>query len=84
VLVLLFTKQSVASCSKGKGSVSLSFSSEKYDKVYFIPEKVDGVPVLTKQVYSTSIYATYGISDQVDVVVVLPYVQAKVMQQIRF
>jgi hypothetical protein len=29
---------------KGKG-VSLSFSSEKYDKVYFIPEKVDGVPV---------------------------------------
>jgi hypothetical protein len=34
---------------KGKGSVSLSFSSEKYDKVYFIPEKVDGVPVLTKQ-----------------------------------
>jgi hypothetical protein len=34
---------------QGKGSVSLSFSSEKYDKVYFIPEKVDGVPVLTKQ-----------------------------------
>jgi hypothetical protein len=34
---------------KGKGSVSLSFSSEKYDKVYFIPEKVDGVPVFTKQ-----------------------------------
>jgi hypothetical protein len=34
---------------KGKGSVSLSFSSEKYDKVYFIPEKVDGVPVLTRQ-----------------------------------
>jgi hypothetical protein len=29
------------------------------------------------KVYSTSIYATYGISDQVDVVVVLPYVQAK-------
>jgi hypothetical protein len=45
VLVLLFTKQSVASCKVGKGSVSLSFSSEKYDKVYFIPEKVDGVPV---------------------------------------
>jgi hypothetical protein len=29
------------------------------------------------KVYSRSIYATYGISDQVDVVVVLPYVQAK-------
>jgi predicted CoA-binding protein len=33
---------------KGKGSVSLSFSSEKYDKVYFIPEKVDGVPVFNE------------------------------------
>jgi hypothetical protein len=61
---------------QGKGK-RLSFSSEKYDKVYFIPEKVDGVPVFNKQVYSTSIYATYGISDQVDVVVVLPYVQAR-------
>lgn len=63
---------------KGKGSVSLSFSSEKYDEVYFIPKKVNGVPVFNEtEIYSTSIYATYGISNQVDVVVVLPYVQAK-------
>jgi hypothetical protein len=41
---------------KGKGSVSLSFSSEKYDKVYF-PERVDGVPVLSK-VYGRSEFAT--------------------------
>jgi hypothetical protein len=63
---------------KGKGSVSLSFSAEKYNQVYFIPEKVDGVPVFNEtEVYSKSIYATYGISNQVDVVVVLPYITAK-------
>jgi hypothetical protein len=38
VLVLLFQKP-ISGFMKGKGSVSLSFSSEKYDKVYFIPEK---------------------------------------------
>ncbi|SHG13996.1 hypothetical protein SAMN05444396_10531 [Flavobacterium segetis] len=63
---------------KGKGNVSLSFSSEKYDEVYFIPEKVQGVPVFNEtKITSTSIYATYGISNQVDVVLVLPYVTAK-------
>ncbi|AWG20419.1 hypothetical protein FFWV33_02180 [Flavobacterium faecale] len=63
---------------KGKGNVSVSFSSEKYDDVYFVPEKVEGVPVFNKTtITSTSIYATYGISDQVDVVMVLPYVTAK-------
>jgi hypothetical protein len=55
-----------------------SFSSEKYNEVYFIPEKVDGVPVLMKQKYQiTSIYATYGISNQVEVVFVLPYITAR-------
>ncbi|MBE0391437.1 hypothetical protein [Flavobacterium sp. PL002] len=63
---------------KGKGDISISYSSEKYDEVYFIPEKVDGVPVFNEtKISSTSIYATYGITDQVDVVLVLPYVTAK-------
>ncbi|CAM3090311.1 hypothetical protein [Flavobacterium frigoris] len=63
---------------KGKGNVSISYSYEKYDKVFFIPEEVDGVPVFNEtKISSTSIYATYGITDQVDVVLVLPYVTAK-------
>jgi hypothetical protein len=63
---------------KGKGNISLSFSSEKYNEVYFIPEKVDGVPVFNEtETSSTSIYATYGISNQVEVVFVLPYVTAR-------
>jgi hypothetical protein len=66
---------------KGKGSVSLSFSSEKYDKVYFIPEKVDGVPVLTKQRSTVRQFMQLTELDQVDVVVMY---KQKVMQQIRF
>jgi hypothetical protein len=33
---------------KGKGNISLSLSSEKYDKVYLVPQETDGVPILTK------------------------------------
>lgn len=63
---------------KGKGNVSLSYSSEKYDQVYLVPEEVDGVPVFNEvQISSTSLYATYGITDQLDVVFSLPYISSK-------
>ncbi|CAM3910769.1 MULTISPECIES: hypothetical protein [Flavobacterium] len=63
---------------KGKGNVSISYSSEKYDEVYLVPEEVDGVPVFNEvQLSSASLYATYGITDQLDVVLTLPYITAK-------
>lgn len=63
---------------KGKGNVSISYSSEKYDEVYLVPEQVDGVPVFNEvQISSTSLYATYGITDQLDVVLSLPYIASK-------
>lgn len=63
---------------KGKGNVSLSYSSEKYDKVYLVPEEVDGVPIFNEvQISSTSLYATYGITNQLDVVLSLPYIIAE-------
>jgi hypothetical protein len=62
---------------KGNGNVSVSYGTESYDKVYFIPEEVDGVPVFNKiKVNSTSFYGTYGITDQIDVVLVLPYISS--------
>jgi hypothetical protein len=67
VLVLLFSK-AISGFMQSKGSVSLSFSSEKNMIKLF--KKVDGVPVFNETKVSTSIYATY-VSDQVDVVVVL-------------
>jgi hypothetical protein len=33
---------------QGKGKISLSLSSEKYDKVYLVPQETNGVPILTK------------------------------------
>ena len=63
---------------KGKGNVSVSYSSEKYDEVYLVPEKSEGVPIFNEvQISSSSLYATYGITDQLDVVLSLPYISAK-------
>jgi hypothetical protein len=63
---------------KGKGNISLSYSSEKYDKVYYVPQEGDGVPVFNDvKLSSTSLYATYGLSDQLDVVLSLPYISAE-------
>ncbi len=63
---------------KGKGNISLSYSSEKYDQVYLVPNLADGVPIFNEvQISSASLYATYGITDQLDVVFSLPYITAK-------
>ena len=63
---------------KGKGNVSLSYSSEKYNEVYLVPDFVDGVPIFNEvQISSASLYATYGITDQLDVVLSLPYISAE-------
>jgi hypothetical protein len=81
VLVPFHKVQLVASCKVKVKEASLQF--RKYDKVYFIPEKVDGVPVFNEtKVYSTSIYATYGISDRCGSSITI--CTQKVMQQIRF
>lgn len=63
---------------KGNGNVVLSYSAEKYSKVFLVPNQVDGVPVFNDvETTSTSIYATYGISNVLDVVVSLPYISSK-------
>ena len=63
---------------KGKGNISLSLSTEKYDEVYLVPEKTDGVPIFNEvKLNSTNLYATYGLSDQLDVVMSLPYISAE-------
>jgi hypothetical protein len=63
---------------KGKGNVVLSYGMEKYDKVFLVPKEVDGVPVFREvEISSAALYATYGITDQLDLVVSLPYVAAE-------
>ena len=65
---------------KGHGSVVVSGTTERYDKVYLAPEKVAGVPVFQEvRVNSLNLYATYGLTDKLDAVISLPYIQSKGM-----
>lgn len=63
---------------KGHGSVVVSGTAERYQTVYLAPEKIDGVPVFREvRVNSLNLYATYGLTDKVDAVLSVPYIQSK-------
>jgi hypothetical protein len=63
---------------KGHGAVALSYTAEQYDNVFLVPNEAQGVPVFNEvNLNSVSLYASYGISDRLDVVLGLPYIQAK-------
>lgn len=63
---------------KGNGAVALSYSAEKYDNVFLVPNDANGVPVFNDvKVNSASLYASYGISDRFDAVVSLPHIQTE-------
>lgn len=64
--------------AKGKGAVAVSYSCEKYNEVYLVPSKVDAVPVFNDVVNtSVNIYATYGITNKLEAVISLPYIESK-------
>ena len=63
---------------KGHGSVVVSGTTERYESVYLAPDKIDGVPIFQEvRVNSLNLYATYGLSDKIDAIVSLPYIQSK-------
>jgi hypothetical protein len=63
---------------KGKGNVSVSYSTEKYDQVYLVPQETDGVPVFNEvQINSKNLFATYGVSDKLDLVLSVPYIESE-------
>ncbi|OGX88041.1 hypothetical protein BEN47_09815 [Hymenobacter lapidarius] len=63
---------------KGHGSVVVSGTTERYETVYLAPDKIDGVPIFQEvRVNSVNLYATYGLSDKIDAIVSLPYIQSK-------
>ncbi len=62
---------------KGQASVVLSYASEKYDQVYFVPSINDAVPIFRDvQIASQSLYFEYGVTNNFNVVVNLPYITA--------
>ncbi len=76
---LIFSQSPVSGFMKQKGqaSVVISYASEKYDEVYFVPSKNDAVPIFRDvKIASQSLYAEYGVTNNFNVVVNLPYITA--------
>ncbi|MCC3159393.1 hypothetical protein LJ737_19280 [Hymenobacter sp. 15J16-1T3B] len=62
---------------KGHGSVVFTGTAERYRNVFLVPEKVDAVPIYREvRVSSVSLFANYGISNKVEAVVSLPFIQS--------
>ncbi|GAB3732022.1 hypothetical protein GCM10027594_13930 [Hymenobacter agri] len=63
---------------KGHGSVVVSGTAEQYTSAYLAPDKVSGVPVFQKvNVNSLNLFGTYGLTEKIDAIVSLPYIQSK-------
>ncbi len=61
-----------------EGSAVLSYSYENYDKVFLVPQEVDGVPVFNEVTNtSISLYGEYGITDNLNVVFNVPYIKSE-------
>lgn len=64
--------------NKGEGAAVVSYSSEKYDKVFLVPSEIEGVPVFNEvMVSSISLYGEYGITDKLNVLLNVPYIKAE-------
>ncbi len=62
----------------GEGSAVVSYSSESYDKVFLVPQEVDGVPVFNDvTITSINLYGEIGISDKFNLVLSVPYIKAE-------
>lgn len=62
----------------GEGSAVISYSTESYDKVFLVPQEVDGVPVFNDvTINSISLFAEYGISDKLSLTMSVPYIEAE-------
>lgn len=62
---------------QGNSATALSYSYERYSDVFLVPNKIDAVPVFDEvQLNSVSFYTAYGITDNFDVSVNLPYISA--------
>ena len=75
----IFAQSPVSGFMKKKGEVSLvvSQSSEKYDRVYFVPTINEGVPIFNDvKISSQSLYLDYGVTNNFNVVVNVPYITA--------
>ncbi|WKN31413.1 hypothetical protein PZB74_20905 [Porifericola rhodea] len=64
---------------QGNTTIALSYSWESYDQFYFADEKRDAPAPYGGEIstQSISLFAAYGLTDKLDIIVNLPYIQAK-------
>ncbi len=64
---------------KGHGSLVLSYSWEQYDEFYFGTEQMDAPPPFGGEIttQSVSLYGIYGLTDNLDIIVNLPFITAQ-------
>lgn len=63
---------------KGHGSLVVSGTTERYGSVYLAPDKIDRVPIFQEvRVNSLNLYGTYGLTDKIDAIISLPYIQSR-------
>ncbi|SHK96731.1 hypothetical protein [Hymenobacter psychrotolerans] len=63
---------------KGHGSFVISGTEERYQTVYLAPGKINRVPIFDRvQVSSLNLYGSYGLTDKLEAVISLPYIQSR-------
>jgi hypothetical protein len=64
---------------KGHGNLVLSYSWEQYDEFFFGSERMDAPPPYGGEIttQSVNLYGIYGLTDNLDIIVNLPYISAQ-------
>ncbi|MCC2548835.1 hypothetical protein LJY25_20465 [Hymenobacter sp. BT175] len=63
---------------KGHGTAVISGTVEGYRKVFLVPANAEEVPIFKEiRVSSLNLYSTYGVTDQIDLVVSVPYIRSE-------
>lgn len=73
-----FAQTPLSGFMQGKkgGGITFSITHENYKSVYLVPEIIDETPIFKSvSTNSFNIYGNYGISDKLDAVVSLPFIQ---------
>ncbi len=62
----------------GEGALVLSYSQESYNKVFLVPNEINGVPAFNDvTISSLSFFGEIGISDNFNLVLNVPHIKAK-------
>nr|WP_294897250.1 hypothetical protein [uncultured Pedobacter sp.] len=75
-----FSQSPLSGFMQGKkgGGITFSTTHEHYNSAYLFPTPIDAIPVFNEvSVNSFNIYGVYGVSDKLDVIVNVPFVETE-------